>query len=340
MFRTTTIALLLASTAQIASADAPKIVTDIAPIHGLVSMVTEGVTEPALLIEPTASPHTNAMRPSAAAALQEADIVFWVGEELSPWLENPIETLSEDAVHSALLSVDGITTLAFRDTDAFGAEDHGHDDHAHDDHGHDHDHAEDHAHDEEHAHEEDHAHDDHDHDHAHDHSGTDPHAWLSPENAQVWLTHIADTLSTRDPANAETYAANAAAARDAIAKEIAAAQNRLSAVTDMPFVVFHDAYHYFEDQFGLETVGALSLSDAVPPSPAQVARVQADIREKGVVCVFSEPQFSDRLVQTVIDGTDAKTAELDPLGADIPLGPEFYPALLRDMTDRFVTCLQ
>jgi zinc transport system substrate-binding protein len=330
MLRQTPLALLLTTVAQIAYAEAPSIVTDIAPVHGLVSMVTEGVAEPSLMIEPAASPHTNAMRPSVAAALQGADVVFWIGAELSPWLNDPIETLSPNARHIALLDVAGTQALGFRDTDAFGTHGESHDDHAHDDHGHDHDH--------DHDAKADDAHDD-NHD-AHDHSGTDPHAWLSPSNAQIWLTHIADTLSQIDPANAEKYMANAAAAKVTVQAEIDTATARLSAVIDQPFVVFHDAYQYFESQFGLQAAGALSFSDAVPPSPSHVAEIQTEIREEGVVCVFSEPQFSDGLVQTVIEGTNAKMAQLDPLGANLEIGAGFYPALIRDMTDRFVDCLQ
>lgn len=346
MRRITTLAVLLASTASIARAEVPSIVADIAPVHGLVSMVTGDITTPSMLIEPTASPHSNAIRPSVAAALQDADVVFWIGSDLSPWLEDPIETLAPDAQHSALLSVAGTQTLSFRETNIFASDK---DDHGHDEHGDEHasdeadheDHAEDAADHDDQGHEEheEEAHDDHG-DEGHDHSGIDPHAWLSPTNAGVWLTHIAETLSTLDPDNAATYAANADSAKAQIAKEVEAAQTLLTPAQDRPFAVFHDAYHYFEDQFGLEVIGAISLRDAVPPSPAQVAEVQREIRENGVVCVFSEPQFSDALVQTVIEGTDAKTAQLDPVGANLDLGAGFYPALIRDMTDRLVDCLQ
>ncbi|MFP7672127.1 zinc ABC transporter substrate-binding protein [Marivita sp. S0852] len=305
MLRMTFLAAIFASTAQIVQADIPKIVTDIAPVHGLVSMVTGDLAQPDLLIEPAASPHTNAMRPSAAAALQDADVVFWIGDALSPWLQGPLNTLAEDATQIALLGLPETQTMPFRDTDAFGA--------------HDHEHA---------------------HDHDHGDTATDPHAWLDPANAQVWLSQISDTLSQLDPDNAETYAANATAANAAIAQEIEAAQTLLAPVQDQPFVVFHDAYHYFEARFGLEASGALSLSDAVPPSPSRVADIQTDIREQGVVCVFSEPQFSAGLVRTVIDGTQARTQELDPLGVNIALGADFYPNLIRDMANRFSECLQ
>ncbi|MCK0150204.1 zinc ABC transporter substrate-binding protein [Marivita sp. S6314] len=341
MIRITSLALVLTSTATLAHADMPRIATDIAPVHGLVSMVTGDQATPSLLIDPSASPHTNAMRPSTAAALQEADVVFWMGDALTPWLETPIETLAPDARHSALLSVEGATLRSFRDTAAFGA-DEGHDDHDHGDHAHDeeeHNHNDDHAHSDDHAHDDDHAHEGHEHE-GHDHDGTDPHAWLDPANAQVWLTHIAAILSEIDPDNAATYTANASAAKATVAKETDAARARLAPLQGKPFVVFHDAYHYFEAQFGLSATGALSLSDAVPPSPSHVAEIQARIRDQNVVCVFSEPQYSDRLVQTVIDRTDARTVELDPLGAQIDLGAAFYPALLRDMTTRFAECLQ
>lgn len=304
-------ALLLMSTATLASAEAPSIVTDIAPVHGLVSMVAGDLTEPALLIEPKVSPHTNAMRPSAAAALQEADVVFWMGAELTPWLEAPLANLAGQAVTVALLDVEGTQTLDFRETEDFGAHDHAHGD----DHGHDHD-------------------------HDHDHAAIDPHAWLDPANAGVWLTQIADTLSERDPGNAATYRSNADAALATIAATSAEARTALDPLKDRSFIVFHDAYHYFESRFGIEASGALSLSDAVPPSPARVAAIQQEIRDENVVCVFSEPQFSEGLVRTVIDGTEAKTGQLDPLGANLPLGADFYPALIRDMATRFADCLQ
>ena len=149
---------LVASTAvftQSAWADVPKVVTDIAPIHGLASMVMGDLGAPSMMIEPGTSPHSNAMRPSVAAALQDADVVFWVGEELSPWLRDPIETLGETAQHVALLDLDASRRLASRDIESFSSkeDDHGHDDHDHDNHWH-----------------EDHAEERHD----HDHSGSDP----------------------------------------------------------------------------------------------------------------------------------------------------------------------
>ena len=290
-----------------------NVAADIAPVHSLVSMVTEGLGTPALLIDPNASPHTNAMRPSAAAALETADAVFWVGPELTPWLDGPLTSLSSDAIRVPLLDTDGTTRLAFRESDAFGA------------HGHGEGHAE---------------HEAADHDHTHDHDATDPHAWLDPNNASVWLTRIAEVLSDLDPDNAARYAANADEAKARIAAEVEDAQDMLAPLAERNFIVFHDAYHYFEARFGIEATGALSLSDAVPPGPARVAEIRSDITDASVVCVFSEPQFSYGLVTTITDGTDVKTALLDPLGSGFEPGPDLYPSLIRDMATQFRDCLQ
>lgn len=158
-------------------------------------------------------------------------------------------------------------------------------------------------------------------------------------NASVWLNQIADQLSAADPDNASAYFANAAAAReemDALSAEIS---ETLAPVRDGSFVVFHDAYQYFEDAFGLSASGAISLSDASDPSPARIAEIQERIREEGVGCVLAEPQFNPGIVSTVLDGTDAKTAVIDPLGAELEPGEELYPQLIRNMAKSLADCL-
>lgn len=365
-----------------AMADAPRVAVDIAPVHSLVARVMDGVGTPDLVVPPGASPHEFSMRPSAAAALQEADLVFWMGEDLTPQLGEAIETLAGDASATALLEAEGITLLAFREGALFEAHahdhgDHGHDDHAeHDDHDHaehehDHDHSEkkakhdDHDHGE-HGHKE-HDHDDHDHsghdhgdedhaeheghdhadhdehkhdDHAgHDHGDHDPHAWLSPQNASVWLNVIAAQLSAADPQNAGAYFSNAAAARDEMAALSAEVSATLEPVRGGSFIVFHDAYQYFETDFDFAASGAISLASASDPSPARIAEIQARIRDEGVDCVLAEPQFNPGLVETVLDGVEAKTGVIDPLGAELDLGPGLYPQLIRNMAETLVDCL-
>ncbi|WP_118132879.1 zinc ABC transporter substrate-binding protein [Oceanicella sp. SM1341] len=351
-------AVTAALAAGTAAAEVPSVATDIPPVHSLVARVMQGVGTPDLIIRPGASPHDYALRPSEAAALQRADLVFWVGEELTPWLEGPVSELASGAESIQLLETPGTTELAFREGATFEAHSHGdahegHEEHAHDDHeghgheGHGHD---DHGH-EEHGHEEHghdaHAHDDHGHDdhahgedaHGHDHHGHDPHAWLDPENARVWLGVIADRLAALDPEHAAAYAANADAGR----AELTALEERINAsldgLHDTPFIVFHDAYQYFETRFGLAAAGAISIGDGAAPGAARLAEIRDKVQRLDVRCVFAEPQFNPGLVETVLQDTEAKAGVLDPLGAKLEPGPGLYPALLQEMADGLRACL-
>ncbi|MGH1576204.1 zinc ABC transporter substrate-binding protein [Planktotalea sp.] len=314
-------ATLMAGTAF---AEVPKVTVDIAPIHSLVSRVMEGVGTPDLIVQPGASPHRYHLRPSEAQSLQDADLVFWVSARLSPWLEEAIETLADDANTTELMEADGIIELSSRNDALFEKHVHGdHDDHSEDEHS-DHD---DHAKNE---------HDDHD-DHAHKKS--DPHAWLSPKNAMTWLNVIAGQLSAADPENAGTYFANAAAGRTEIEAVMAEVNATLDTVRGSQFVVFHDAYQYFENDFNFPAAGAISISDASDPSPARIAEIQARVADEGIDCVLSEPQFNPGLVATVLDGTEAKTGVADPLGSSLELGSALYPQLLRDLSSTLAKCL-
>ncbi len=167
----------------------------------------------------------------------------------------------------------------------------------------------------------------------------DPHAWLSLENAASWLNLVAAQLSSADPGNAGAYFANAAAARDEIQALSAEVHAILEPARGGDFVTFHDAYQYFEVEFGFPASGAISLSDATDPSPARIAEVRARIREEGVDCVLAEPQFNPGLVATVLDGTEAGTAVVDPLGAGLEPGAALYPQLIRNMATALAGCL-
>ncbi len=356
-------ALLSCTLPLSALAEVPRVVTDIAPVQGLVARVMKGVATPDVLVPPGASPHGYSLRPSDARALSSADLVVWVGHGLEPWLEGPLEQLAGEAKVIELLEAPGTLTFAFRQSavferDAARGDDHdaheGHDHPEHEGHDHDahegHDHADHDDHDthegHDHAGHADHgdhgSHDDHaghGHDHAgHAHEGVDPHAWLAPQNGKHWLALIAEELARIDPANAEIYQSNALAGQaeiDQIALDLSAdlAQGQGA------FVVFHDAYQYFETSFGLRSLGAISVSDASKPSVARIAEIRAAVAEAGVTCVFSEPQFDPGLVETVIKGSEVKSLVIDPLGFDIAAGPEFYTALLSRVGAQFTACL-
>lgn len=312
------------------------VATSIPPVHSLVAKVMTGVGEPALIVPPGASPHHYSLRPSEAQALDEAEVVFWVGEALEPFLERPLETLAQDAHVVALDEADGTTVLPTREGGAWDPHDHD-DDHDHgDEDAHDADH--DHDHDEEHDHAPDEDHD-HEHEAAHHHDGMDPHLWLDPRNAQAWVRVIADTLAQDDPDNAETYRANAERALADLKALETELRDVLTPVKTRPYIVFHDAYQYFEGRFGLSAVGSVTLSDARTPTPARLQEVRAKIADSGAACVFAEPQFEPKVVDTIVDGTEARKGVLDPLGATIPTGPGQYDALLRSLADALVDCL-
>ncbi|MDZ7708682.1 MAG: zinc ABC transporter substrate-binding protein [Roseovarius sp.] len=301
---------------------APQVVTDIAPVHSLVARVMEGVGAPALIVPPGASPHGHSMRPSEAAALDRAEVVFWMGEGLTPWLEDPISTLAGDAHVIELLGAGGSQVRAFREGLTFAAKDaDGHDDDEHGQDGHE-------GHDE-------HGHDDHA---GHDHDGADPHAWLDPANARAWLGVIAEELAEHDPDNADRYKANANEATKELAALEAEIAARLTPVRDVPYVVYHDGYQYFEARFGLAPTGAMSLGDAADPGPARIAALRDAALEAGIVCVFGEPQFDGARISAIF-GDTVGHGVLDPLGSGHAPGAALYPMLLTDMADALAECL-
>lgn len=292
-----------------AMADGVRVVADIAPVHSLVARVMQGVNSPTLVLRAGDSPHDFALRPSTAKALQDADVVFWVGHVLTPSLEDTLGTVAENATIIELSETDGVTQLAYREGAVFD-DDHG-DDHSDDHHN--------------------------DHDHEHDADGLDPHMWLDPENASVWLTEIARVLQAEDPQNASIYEVNAKAAQKEMALLTQQTQSLLAPFKGESFVVFHDAYQYFENRFGLNAAGAILIAGGDAPSAARLRQVGEEISHEGITCVFSEPQFDSRIVSAV--SSHANTAELDPMGVDIQTGPDHYPALIRNLAQSVANCL-
>ncbi|MFN4098480.1 MAG: zinc ABC transporter substrate-binding protein [Pararhodobacter sp.] len=216
-------------------------------------------------------------------------------------------------------------------------DDHGHDDHAHDDHGQDGHGHDDHAHDD-HAHDE-HAHHDHAH-HDHSHTGTDPHFWLDPQNAVLWLEAIAATLSAQDPGNATLYTANAVTAAEDIRSLQAELALILAPAGDTGLVMFHDAYGYFAETFGLTVLGTVTGGDAAAPGAARLAGLRAQLAGAGALCLFPEANHPDDFVRVVAEGTDLRIgAPLDPAGVTLEPGPDLYATLLRGLAQSIADCV-
>lgn len=305
-----------------ALAEAPRVVTDIHPVHSLVAQVMGDLGRPELLLERGASEHDFQLRPSQAAGLVEADLIVWIGPELTPWLGRALDGLGEDAAKLGLLTVPGTTTQDFSEDGAHTGHDH---DHGHD-HGHDHDHEETAK-----------AADDHD----HSHNGLDPHAWLDPANAQVWLTAIAAELGRIDPANAATYTANAKAATEDIAALDSELATTFAPLKGKPIVVYHDAYGYLAAHYGLDIFGSIALGDATAPGAARLAELRNGVAAGTPVCLFPEAQYDTALVEQIAEGTGARIGgALDPNGSMQDPGPGAYAALLRSLAQTMVDCVQ
>ena len=328
---------VLLSSNALANAET-KVIASIKPVHSLVSAVMEGVGSPGLLVKGAGSPHSYSLKPSQAEELQAADVIFWMGHDLEAFLENSIENIAKNAKSVSLMDSHDLIKLSFREGGAFEA--HAHDDHDdHDDHGHDdHKDHDDHGHDD-HKDHDDHGHDDHkDHD-DHGHDEIDPHVWLDPANAKALVHEIEETLSEADPANASVYEANAKTMMSKLDNLMAEIDNELQPVRGRGYVVFHDAYQYFENRFGVSAIGSITVSPEVMPGAERVAELREKVKSLDATCVFSEPQFEPKLVKTVTENTNAGTGVLDPLGSSIKDGPELYFTLIRNMAKSLKDCL-
>ncbi|WP_404400142.1 zinc ABC transporter substrate-binding protein ZnuA [Pelagibacterium halotolerans] len=321
---------------------APNVVASVKPIHSLVAAVMEGVGEPALLVDGAASPHGFSLKPSDAAELEDADLVFWVGEGLEAFLPGPLETLAGDATAVEMMEIEGLTVLETREGGLFEGHDHDHDNETIDDHHDGNDDHDDHHDDagDEHGHDEDgHDHEEHAHDEHDEHGGVDAHIWLDPQNARLMVAAIADALIAVDPENAETYNTNGLA----LSQELSALEDEISATLapfrGTPYFVFHDAYHYFGARFGIEATGSFTVNPEIAPGAGRLAEIEETLNETGATCVFTEPQFSPAVVETIAEATGAKVGVLDPLGADLTDGPGLYPELMRDLASNLATCL-
>lgn len=299
-------AAAFATIAAAAPAAAVDVVTTVKPVHSLVSQVMAGVGEPVLLMRGAASPHTWSLRPSDARRLEGADLVVWVGPALETPLAKPLAALARRAKVLTLTRADGVRALPAREGGPWGEDDH---------------------------------------DHGHSHGGKageaelDGHIWLDPANARAVVGAVAERLAAIDAANAGRYRENArraAADLEALDAELA---RRLEPVRGRPFLVFHDAYQYLEQRYGLNAVGAIAVSPERKPGARRLQALRKRIAQSGASCVFREPQFDAGLVATVTEGTPARPAMLDPLGAAIADGPALYATLMRDMAGALAGCL-
>ena len=303
----------------------PVIATSIKPVSMVVAAIAGDKADIQQIVSSTASPHDFAMRPSDLKKILAADTVVWVGESLERFLEKPLENAGKEESSIEWLALDSMALHNFADEkdhdDHDGHEGHeGHDDH--DDHDHD-----------------DHDHEGHDGHEGHHHDGVDPHVWLSPDNVRVLAQAVTTRIVSLDAANAEYYKGNLASFEKGLSAKDAEIRKALNKVNKVPYIVFHDGYSYFEQHYGLSNVGEITVSPERKPGAKKIAEIRREIEEHNVQCVFSEPQFSPAIVKTLLDGTDVKTAPLDPLGSKVKMGSNAYFSFLDSLSGQFLSCL-
>ncbi len=287
-----------------AASAADRVVATFKPVHSLVSAVMAGVGEPHLIMRGAASPHTYRMRPSDARVIGKARVIFMIGEAVENTLAGPIRKLGGKARVVELGKVPGLVRMPLRKGGGFEDEDHGHG-----------------------------------HDHGHEDDAFDMHVWLDPVNAGLMALVIARNLGEVDPANAAKYQANADAVIAGLDELTAKLDAELAPVRDKPFIVFHDAYQYFEKRFGLRAVGSAVVSTGRSPGVRRVRELRKKVRDLGVVCVLAEPRYDPRFVKLITEGTKARGGTVDPAGTAIKPGPGMYVSLLRNMAKSFRECL-
>jgi zinc transport system substrate-binding protein len=330
MFKFLTIfSFIICSSFNLFASETTGVVSTIQPINSLVSAVIGNTGKNILLIPAEVSPHDYKLKPSDTKKLQNANIIFFVSDHLESSVTKVFKNLPKNIKTVNLMEDAGIKHLAIRDNKAWERHEHhhGHDDHDNDKHEKKHD---DHDHDK-------HAknHDDHD-----DHEKEDDvHIWLSPDNAVKIIKKINKELSLFFPENGKTYDQNANQMIKRINQLKVELKNELSDIKDIPYVVFHDAYQYFETSFDLNAVGSVALEGDIASSPKQISFIKDKIVKLKASCVFQEPQFDSKLVKIVVEGTNAQIGTLDPLGVNIKRDKDFYLQLLRNMAKSLKDCL-
>ncbi len=293
-------------------ARALDVVTSIKPVHSLVAAVMKGVAVPYLIIRTTASPHGYHLKPSDATALEGSQLVFWMGAGLENFLSGSLDVLAPGARSIALLQSPGIQRLQYRNIPVHenistetgaGAENSTRVVIQHDSH------------------------------------YKDPHVWLNPDNARHMLAFISQALIAADPENAPVYRRNTRHWDQRLEKLGREINTLLSPIRSRPYIVYHDAYQYFERYFKLSPVAVVSLNPELPASARQIRKIKKLIRDKKIRCLFTEPQYQPRLLQVLLQIPGLRNAELDPVGAGLPPGPGHYESLMRSNARSLKSCL-
>ena len=300
MLRVIILSLLIFTASQIQAKSEFRVVASIKPVHSLVAAIMKGAGQPELILDGSGTPHSHSLKPSKAKLLANANIVFWIGPELETFLQKPIQTIGASAISAELGNLNGLVKLTSRGFVGF---------------------------------------------HKSrppvegSHATTDPHIWLNPDNAVIMVQNIANILARADPSNADAYKLNAITLKLELEKLAEKTAAKLATVKDQAFLTHHDAYQYFEARFGLASKGALLSNSEIVPGARHISQITKKMKTLSGICLFTEPQLSQKIVEAVAQNTNIKIARLDPLGSNIKIGPDLYFTLIRIMAKSFHDCL-
>ena len=301
LLKTVSCAFLLLLTSPFAAASAPNVLTTIKPLQLISQAITEGVTESDVLLPPGASPHNHSLRPSDARKLHSADVIFWVGPSMESFLTRTLPS-AKNAKVVAMMESAPVTLRKNKGDD-------------------------------------NHHHDDHDHHHHHDHGEFDPHLWLSTDNGRAMAKVMTETLAELDKEHAEQYNSNLKSFLKSLDDADERNKKKLAGLEKTPFFVFHDAYGYLQDQYGLKIGGHFTLNPEQQPGARHLSNLRSTLKATGKTCIFREPQFQPAYINRITDGLNVKVGVLDPLGEDIKAGPEGFAQFINTLVDNIKECM-
>ncbi|MES9972922.1 MAG: zinc ABC transporter substrate-binding protein [Candidatus Thiodiazotropha sp.] len=286
-----------------------NVVVSLKPVHSLLASLMQDVAEPRLLLDDSQSPHDMSLKPSQIRMLNEADLIVWVGTSLEPALSHLLQRQSFEAPILSLLETPDLHLLPIRNRREWRS------------HGHSHDHNDSHP------------------DQAVISAMLDNHIWLSPDNAAAMVRHLTQKLIELDEVHTAIFRKNSRNLLNRLHTFDNALRSQLKPVANTPYVVFHDAYQYFEAHYGMHTVGTVNITPDQLSGARHIHRLRQTIEQRGARCLFTEPQFEPKLAHTLVEGLAVKIGELDPLGEQLPPGPDCYFSLMRGLADNLLNCL-
>lgn len=328
LLKISAISAALLSAPMMANAD---VLASVKPLGFIVSSIADGVTGTQVLVPAGASPHDYNLKLSDIQKVKSADLVVWIGEDIDSFLDKPISQIERKKVITIadLADVKPLLSKAHHE--------HFHEDGDHD-HDHKHEHKHDHKHDHDHKHEHKHDHEHHDHDH-HEGLTTNWHVWYSPAISKIVAQKVADKLTAQFPDKKALIAQNLSDFNRTLAEQSEKITAQLANVKDKGFYVFHDAYGYFNDAYGLKQTGYFTINPLVAPGAKTLAHIKEEIDGHKVNCLFAEPQFTPKVIESLAKNTKVNVGQLDPIGDKVTLGKNSYATFLQSTADSYMECL-